>query len=61
MNLLVRLMPERIRRARIQQHLDQLEIWRQDGLDILTKITELTEECDEVHLEVLRIRRLLGD
>lgn len=53
-------MPDRWRRAQQQKVLEELEEWRQDGTNLLSRLVELTDDCDEVHLEALRIRRLLG-
>lgn len=53
-------MPDRWRRAQQSKVLDELEEWRRDGCNLLTRLVELTDDCDEVHLEALRIRRLLG-
>lgn len=55
-----RLMPDHQRRAQQSKVLDELEEWRRDGCNLLTRLVELTDDCDEVHLEALRIRRLLG-
>lgn len=53
-------MPESWRRNRQRQVLQELEDWRQEGKDLFARLVELTDKCDEVHLEALRIRRLLS-
>lgn len=53
-------MPGAWRRGQQQKVLSELEIWRQEGRDLFSRLVELTDDCDEVHLEALRIQRLLG-
>lgn len=53
-------MGEGWRRNRQRQVLLELDDWRQEGRDLFARLIELTDDCDEVHQEALRIRRLLS-
>lgn len=53
-------MPESWRRKQQWQVIQELEAWQIEGQNLLSRLIELSDDCDEVHLEALRIRRLLS-
>ena len=55
----IRLMPRRMRQARIHQLLERLEAWESEGRDLLAQLVELTDQGDDIHCEVLRVLELL--
>lgn len=55
----IRFMPRRIRQARVNALLEQLEAWEADGRDLLAQLVELTDQGDDIHTEVRRVLELL--
>lgn len=47
------------RRHRLAQLVDELQLWEQEGRDLLAQVVELTEEGDDLHTECRRVLELL--